>query len=63
MTAKTTTAAPKTPEGAAQAPATPETTAPKPEIPEGARDAVAAVSLRADGTPDQTPGYVQLIKD
>lgn len=63
MTAKKTTAAPKTPEGAVQVPTTPETTAGKPETPEGARDAVAAVSLRADGTPDQTPGYVRLIKD
>lgn len=28
------------------------------ETPEANRDVVAAVSRRADGTPDQTPGYV-----
>lgn len=31
-----------------------------PDDPPSTVDVVAAPSLRADGTPDQTPGYVQL---
>lgn len=34
------------------------TAAAVPETPEANRDVVAAVSYRADGTPDQRPGFV-----
>ncbi|MFE6228912.1 hypothetical protein [Cellulosimicrobium sp. NPDC057862] len=63
-TKRTTAAkAPQTPEDAATAPATPEDTAPVVQTPEAARDVVAVPSLRADGTPDQTAGYVALVAD
>lgn len=62
-TKRTTTAkAPETPEDAATAP-TPEDAAPFVQTPEAARDVVAVPSLRADGTPDQTPDYVALVAD
>lgn len=48
----------ETPEGAAPV-QVPEATD-RPETPEAHRDVVAAVSYRADGTPDQAPGFVVL---
>ncbi|SDG20831.1 hypothetical protein SAMN04487781_4009 [Cellulosimicrobium cellulans] len=63
-TKRTTTAkAPETPEDAVAAPTTPEDAAPVVQTPEAARDVVAVPSLRADGTPDQTPDYVALVAD
>lgn len=52
---------PKTPEDATPAPRTPESAAPVAQTPEAAVDVVAVPSLRADGTPDQTSGYVTLV--
>lgn len=42
---------------------TPESAAPAVETPESAVDVVAVPSVRADGTPDQTKGYVALVAD
>lgn len=52
---------PKSPEDATPAPQTPESAAPAAQTPEAVVDVVAVPSLRADGTPDQTPGYVTLV--
>lgn len=63
-TKRTTAAkAPETPEGGVTAPTTPEDAAPVVQTPEAARDVVAVPSLRADGTPDQTSGFVTLVAD
>lgn len=59
MTAKK----PQTPEDAIPAVENPEVAAPAVETPESAVDVVAVPSLRADGTPDQTAGYVALVAD
>lgn len=47
-----TKAAPQTPEGRA-----------KPSSPEAQVDRVAALSRRADGEPDQSPGHVLITED
>ena len=53
-----------TPEAAAPAPSTPEDAAPVVETAVVPRvDHVAAVSYRADGTPDQTAGYVTILPE
>jgi hypothetical protein len=52
-----------TPESAKAPATTPEASDPTVQTPENAHDVVAAVSRRADGTPDQTPGYVVMRED
>lgn len=56
------TPATKTPEDASPVVETPEAPAVV-ETPETTVDVVAVPSLRADGTPDQTSGYVALVAD
>jgi hypothetical protein len=51
---------PATPEDATTTARTPEDAHPAHET---RVDHVAALSLRADGTPDQTPGYVVITDD
>jgi len=56
-TAKPAQAAPQTPEAAQASPQTPEGVQTPAQTPERDHDIVVAVSVRADGTPDQTPGF------
>lgn len=63
-TAKTTARKPTDPdETATVTPDSPEADVAPAQTPEANRDRVAAVSYRADGTPDQTPDFVRLIPD
>jgi len=63
MTESKTKPAAETPESAKEPATTPEASAAAIQTPENARDVVAAVSRRADGTPDQTPGFVVIGDD
>ncbi|MCP2265568.1 hypothetical protein ACFQHV_01000 [Promicromonospora thailandica] len=58
MTESKTKPAAETPEKAKAPDTTPEAAKAAVQTPENARDVVAAVSRRADGSADQTPGYV-----
>lgn len=63
MTESKTKTGAETPESGKRPATTPEASTAERQTPEHARDVVAAVSRRADGTPDQTPGYVVIGED